>query len=192
MAHGFDKGWQHETAANYGANVRAFYLTTKLLWQPGAVDPTWSVNPQLCLADFYQKAFGPASSVMQQYYERLDAAGQGWILTEDAMAQSYSNLATATTLAGSDSNIVARLDQVKQYLHSRYLWVAVQSRSGEQCGPEGLGREDPDALLSHPEELRHILQHDWLWAGGRICGTIQRRDAVLYQPGGAILCLRNQ
>src|SRR5262249_42888902 len=53
-----------ECGNNWGPHGRGYYVISKLLWNPDA-------NVSEILADFYDRAFGPAAPAMKRYYERV-------------------------------------------------------------------------------------------------------------------------
>src|SRR4029078_3329012 len=53
-----------ESGDNWGVHARGYYLANKLMWDPKA-------DADAILADFYEKAFGPAAAPMKRYYERF-------------------------------------------------------------------------------------------------------------------------
>lgn len=89
-----------------GAGGLEYYCISKLLW-----DSTLELKD--ILADFYAKAFGAASSVMQSYYEVRDSDNA-------AMAKSYDYLSQAETLAVGDSASLARIRQIEDYTY--FVW----------------------------------------------------------------------
>jgi hypothetical protein len=52
-----------EASNNWAARGLGYYLAAQLMWDPSA-------DPQALIADFYEKAFGPAAAPMERYYAR--------------------------------------------------------------------------------------------------------------------------
>jgi hypothetical protein len=95
-----------ETTDSWGARGLNYYILSKLLW-----DSDLDVDD--LLDDFYTKAFGPASSAMQKYYNLID--------TDSAsLAQSFNYLSQAETLAAGNSAVLERIRQLEYY--TRFLW----------------------------------------------------------------------
>jgi hypothetical protein len=103
-----------ESSSNWGVNGRGYYIASKLMWNPQA-------DVDALLADFYDKAFGPAAAVMKRYYERLDP-GNHPLISVDLMAQAFRDVQEASTLAKDRPDVQARLDDLKQYLRFNYVY----------------------------------------------------------------------
>ena len=58
-----------ESGNNWGVHGRGYYIANRLLWNPDA-------DVTALLADFYEKAFGPAAPAMKRYYERVAPDGE--------------------------------------------------------------------------------------------------------------------
>ncbi|MBM4090370.1 MAG: DUF4838 domain-containing protein, partial [Planctomycetes bacterium] len=95
-----------ESGNNWGLHGRGYYVANRLMWNP-------HVDVDAVLADFYDKAFGPAAPVMQRYYERLDA-GNKPLMSENLIAQALRDLDEASRLAAGRPDIEARVDHLKQ------------------------------------------------------------------------------
>jgi len=98
-----------ESGNSWGPHGRGYYVANRLMWDP-------ETDVDALLADFYEKAFGPAASTMERYYERLDP-GNDPIMGEPLLADALRDLAEATRLARDHPDVQARLDHLKQYLH---------------------------------------------------------------------------
>jgi len=103
------KGLSAESAANFGQYGPGYYAALRVLWDPKTDVPA-------LMNDFYEKAFGPAAPAMKRYYERLDPAS-GRLFGPDLLARLYRDLDEASTLAAARPDVLARLDQLKEYLH---------------------------------------------------------------------------
>jgi hypothetical protein len=105
-----------ESGNNWGLHGRGYIVANRLMWNPKA-------DPEEILADFYEKAFGPAAKVMRRYYERL-APENVRMVTKDLLARASRDLREAAKLAGDDVAIQARLDDLKIYMRYNHLrWL---------------------------------------------------------------------
>ena len=98
-----------ESSNNWGLNGRGYYLANRLMWNP-------DVAPDEVLADFYQKAFGPAACAMRRYYERFDGGNQP-MLSEHLLALGFRDVQEAVRLSEGRPDVLARLRHIQQYLH---------------------------------------------------------------------------
>ena len=105
-----------ESSANWGLHGRGYYLANKLMWDPKA-------DVDALLADFHDKAFGPAAAAMARYYDRMDK-GNRPLVSAHLLAMGYRDVEEASKLAADRPDVQARLDHVKQYLRSVHLrWI---------------------------------------------------------------------
>ena len=102
-----------ESGNNWGVHGRGYYIANKLLWNPDA-----DVNA--LLADFYDKAFGPAAAPMKRYYERI-APDEKPILSRGLIGEAFRDIADAGRLAQDRPDVLARIDQLKHYLRYVHL-----------------------------------------------------------------------
>ena len=105
-----------ESGNNWGVHGRGYYLANKLLWNPDADLPA-------LLADFYDKAFGPAAVPMRRYYERLAPEAEP-LLSRGLVGEAFRDMDEAARLAKDRPDVQARLDQLEHYLryvHLRWL-----------------------------------------------------------------------
>ena len=98
-----------ESGSNFGPNGLGYVVASRLTWNPKA-------DVDAICDDFYQKAFGPAASVMRRYYERFDG-GNKPLLSDHLTALAHRDLAEASRLATKRPEILARLDDLKLYLY---------------------------------------------------------------------------
>jgi len=105
-----------ESSGNFGIHGRGYYLAQRLMWDPKA-------DADKVLADFYDKAFGPAAAPMRRYYERFDRGNQPMI-SAHLLALGFRDVEEAAKLAADRADVRARLDHIKQYLRSVHLrWL---------------------------------------------------------------------
>ena len=102
-----------ESGNNWGVHGRGYYITNKLLWNPDS-----DVNA--LLADFYDKAFGPAAPAMKRYYERI-APDNKPLMSRGLVGEAFRDVAEAARLAKDRPDVLARLDQLKHYLRYVHL-----------------------------------------------------------------------
>ena len=110
-----------ESGNNWGVHGRGYYVANKLLWNPDADVPA-------VLADFYDKAFGPAAPAMKRYYERVapDAAP---LMSRGLVGEALRDVDEAARLAKDRPDVLARIDQIKHYLHYVHLrWLLDHER----------------------------------------------------------------
>ncbi|MCP5551035.1 MAG: DUF4838 domain-containing protein [Akkermansiaceae bacterium] len=98
-----------ESGDNWGLHGRGYYVALRLMWNP-------DTDVDALLADFYEKAFGPAAVPVRRYYERFDRGGRP-LMSEHLLGLGFRDLDEATGLARDEPEVLARLDLLKQYLH---------------------------------------------------------------------------
>ena len=102
-----------ESGNNWGVHGRGYYVCNRLLWNP-------DVNVSTVLADFYEKAFGPAAPAMKRYYERV-APDDAPLMSRGLVGEAFRDIEEATRLAKDRPDVQARLDQLKHYLRYVHL-----------------------------------------------------------------------
>ncbi|MEO6907885.1 MAG: DUF4838 domain-containing protein, partial [Abditibacteriaceae bacterium] len=105
-------GFESESTYSAGAMGLAWYLSSRLMWNPHA-DQNWF------LADFYPKSFGPAAPPMKRMMERW---ATGFMLTSQEIAMSFHDLQEAEKLADGDTAIQARIDDFAKYVQYLRLY----------------------------------------------------------------------
>jgi hypothetical protein len=101
-----------ESSIAWGAHGRGNFLAAKLLWNP-------QVDVKAVLADFYDRAFGPAAAPMQKYFERADGGNQ--TIDPAFYLALIQDLKDASDLAKDRPDVMARLDQLKQFMYYNLL-----------------------------------------------------------------------
>jgi hypothetical protein len=138
-----------ESSGNWGLNGRGYYLTHKLMWNPSA-------DVDALLADFYDKAFGPAAAPMRKYYERFDR-GKKHLMSSHLLALGFRDLDAATKLASDRPRVQARLDHLKQYLRSVHLrWLV------DRAPDKAKKKELTLAALTHGYRTRYSYMNHWV------------------------------
>lgn len=137
-----------ESGCNWGLHGRGYYVANKLMWNP-------KTDVDALLADFYEKAFGPAAAVMKRYYERLDPGNEP-LLSEDLLARALRDLDEAARLAKDRPDIIARLDDLKQYQHYvRLRWEFDREKD------KARRKELALAILTHVYRTRENYMNHW-------------------------------
>ncbi len=137
-----------ESGNNWGIHGRGYYLAGQLMWNPAQ-------DADAILNDFLDAAFGPAAAVMKRYYERLDGAGKP-LVSEHLFALCLRDLEEATRIAAEAPEILARLDQLKQYMHYvRLRWDFQQSTDVAARKQLAL------AILTHVYRNRYSYMNHW-------------------------------
>lgn len=135
-----------ESAADYGICGLGYLVASRLMWNP-------HVNVTAVCQDFYDKAFGPAAAVMKLYYDRFDA-GNKPLLSDHLLAQQYRTVAQASRLAADRPDVLARLDDVKLYLHYVRLMRALETSRGKEARLKALF---PVLNLAYRTRHRYIV-----------------------------------
>jgi len=137
-----------ESSNNWGVHGLGYYIANKLMWNPNA-------DVEALQKDFFEKAFGPAASVMQRYYTRLDA-GNDPVMCEHLLALALRDLQEAGQLAKDRPDVKARLDHLKQYQHYvRLRWDFDRIRDKDKK------KELAVAALEHCYRTRYSYMNHW-------------------------------
>ncbi|HVF11382.1 MAG TPA: DUF4838 domain-containing protein [Abditibacteriaceae bacterium] len=115
------EGFASESTFGAGAMGVAWYLSSRLLWDPKA-------NQQAILDGFYRKSFGPAAAPMQRMLERW---ARGFLLSSHELGMTYRNLQEANKLAGGDAAVQARVDDFARYAHYLRLYYEMENAPDE-------------------------------------------------------------
>jgi hypothetical protein len=150
-----------EASNNWAPRGLGYYVAAQLMWDVNA-------EPKSLIADFYDKAFGPAALPMERYYTRWLGPGAavrtkptaakkapvekdkkidelGVALAEsfsaDHLKAAYADLDDAARLVKDLPNHRARVDQLRFYAHYLYLRLRL-----EQAGKAGNKGDIRDAV----------------------------------------------
>lgn len=96
-----------ESSNNWGVNGRGYYLANKLMWNPDQ-------DPETILSDFYDKAFGPASTAMRKYYAIQDSSPP---ISPGVVGALFRTMDEARSAARDRPDVMRRLDDLTTYLH---------------------------------------------------------------------------
>jgi hypothetical protein len=113
--HGIE-GMSNESIFGTGAMGIAWYVSSRLLWDPQA-------DVSALLKEFYERCFGPAAPVMKRMLERWS---DGFTLATHELALSYRDLQEARRLAAADPLILSRIDDFATYVRYLQLWYEYQ------------------------------------------------------------------
>jgi hypothetical protein len=118
------------------------------MWDPKA-------DADAVLADFYDKAFGPAAAPMKRYYDRFDP-GNKPLMSAHLLALGFRDVEEAARLAKDRPDVEARLDHIKQYLRYVHLrWLIDRS-------PDKAKRKELTlAALTHCYRTRYSYMNHW-------------------------------
>jgi len=138
-----------ESSGNWGLHGRGYYIANKLMWDPKA-------DVAALLADFYEKAFGPAAAPMKRYYERFDRSDKP-LVSAHLLALGFRDVEEAAKLAADRPDVRARLDQIKQYLRSIHLrWLV------DRAADKAKRKEFTLAALTHGYRIRYSYMTHWV------------------------------
>jgi hypothetical protein len=97
-----------ESTSSWGSNSRGYYFANKLMWNP-------NIDLDAELADYYDKAFGPAARAMEKYYEHLSPDNNP-LMSAHLLGLAFKDIDEATKAAKDRPDVLARIDQIKLYL----------------------------------------------------------------------------
>lgn len=137
-----------ESGNNWGPHGRGYYVANRLMWDP-------RTDVAALLADFYDKAFGPAAEPMRRYYERFDPSNKP-LLSEHLLGLGFRDVEEASRLAADRRDVQARIDHIKQYLRYVHLrWLVDRAADEEQ--KKRLTLE----TLTHAYRTRYSYMNHW-------------------------------
>jgi hypothetical protein len=137
-----------ESGNNWGVHGRGYYVTNKLLWNPAA-------DVDAILADFYDRAFGPAAAPMRRYYERL-APDSEPLISRGLVGEAFRDIEEAGRLAQGRPDVIARLDDLKHYLRYVHLRWLIDHESDVQRK-----KELTVAAMTHGYRTRYSYMNHW-------------------------------
>lgn len=115
-----------ESSDNWGCNGLGYYFAARMLW-----DVEEAKRKDEIVADFLEKAFGPAQEPMKQFYAVIDGGNEkARLLPSDQLGRMFAALKEARALAKDDPAVLARLDDLALYGHYVHLFHAYQDASG--------------------------------------------------------------
>ncbi|MFW6039079.1 MAG: DUF4838 domain-containing protein [bacterium] len=108
-----------QAALSFGNHGLGYYLASKLLWDPKA-------DVDRLIADFCERAFGPAAPAMRRFYNGLNRSNhplRGIAMLRDAAL----HLQEAHKLAEEHPTVRARIDDLRAYTVYNYLGLQVRT-----------------------------------------------------------------
>jgi len=144
-----------ESSCNWGPRGLGYYLAARLMWNVHE-------DPKALIADFYDKAFGPAAVPMERYYVRwwgpyatirtkptaVRAANAKTVTDElaadqgtpeefnrETLTATYRDLDEAAALVKDRPEYLARVDQVRLYAHYLYLRIRLEEAARAKDKP---------------------------------------------------------
>lgn len=135
-----------ESGNNWGPHGRGYYVANRLMWDPKA-------DSGAILADFYEKAFGPAAGAMRRYYERLDP-GNKPLMSRHLIGLAFRDVEEASQVAEGREDVRARLEHIKQYL--RYVQLRWQLEREKDKA-----KELTLAAITHGYRTRYSFMNHW-------------------------------
>lgn len=119
-----------ESSDLWGAIGLGHYLSAQLIWDVSKADQFDAI-----VADFFDKAFGPASKPMEQFYRLIYRFGENDrrpLLRRDMLARMYRHLAEARTLAKEDAAVMKRLDDLSLFTRYEALFQEYAASAGKK------------------------------------------------------------
>lgn len=157
-----------ESSDNWGPNGLGYYLAARMLW-----DVREAERLDALMADFLDKAFGPAREPMAEYYKLLDG-GNRPLLSDDLIGRMYRYLDAARQKT-DDPVIRARLNDLVLYTRYVALWLAY-------ANAEGADRQ---------QAFEELIRFAWRMRGAMMIHTkglyrdLPARDKSVAVPPGA-------
>ena len=116
------EGLNAESSYGAGAMGLGHYVASRLMWDLGA-------DEKAVIAEWYEKAFGPARAPMKRMLERW---AQSFRLTAAELGRTYRDLDEAMKLAAADPGAAARAADFGRYLHYLRLRYEIEHADARQ------------------------------------------------------------
>lgn len=160
-----------ESSDNWGCNGLGYYLASRLLW-----DVDTATDRDAIVADFLNKAFGPAAEPMDRYYALIDGSNtRSRLVYEDLLARMYRLLESARSLVAEDSAERRRIDHL--VLYTRY--VDLFDRYRKATGAERQQRFEQ--MIRHVYRMRGTM----MVHAKAIYRDVPARDRSIHVPDNA-------
>jgi len=114
-----------ESSDNWGPNGLGYYLAARILW-----DVREAEDVDALVADFLDRAFGPAREPMAEFYRLIDGANRP-LLSDDLIGRMYRLLAEARGRT-DDARISRRIDDLVLYARYVELWSKYANATGAE------------------------------------------------------------
>lgn len=138
-----------ESSDLWGALGLGHYLAAQLIWDVSKADQFDAI-----LADFFDKAFGPASEPMDKFYRLIYRFGENDrrpLIRRDMLARMYRHLADARQLAKDDKAVMARLDDLALFTRHEELFQEYVDASGKKR------QAAIEAVVAHAWQMRQTM-----------------------------------
>lgn len=162
-----------QSGNSWGPHGRGYYLASRLLWNPQA-------DADAILADFYDRAYGPAAASMTRFHERICPDSSNLVSTV-LVGQAFRDVDEATRAARDRPDVLARLSDIKQYLRYLHLRWMLDDETDKS--------KKRDLFVRMMRQLygsRYSYMTHWAAAAyrlGKIYG-VQLNDITLVPSGG--------
>jgi hypothetical protein len=157
-----------ETEDNFGHYGLGYYLTAQLAWNPDA-------DAAALRADFFSRAFPTTASTMQQYFALFDPKDKPLLTTSETIGKALALLEQAgnAAAAGGASGELARIDDLKAYMHHNALWWRIQR--APYCGASS----SPACTISSPQPALTVELLKWDYRNRHAYMTSYQQDRIL-------------
>lgn len=136
-----------ESSDNWGLCGLGYYLASRMLWDVRVATPERVSDLR---QDFLNRAFGPAQTPMDRFYQLIDGAHRP-LLSEDLLGRMYQALSEARQLAADRRDVQTRLDDLVLYTRYVELWFAYTHSTGE------LRQANFEQLIRHAYRMRETM-----------------------------------
>jgi hypothetical protein len=144
-----------EGSDSWGPGGLGYYILAKFLTPPSKANTNFTNIANAIKNDFYQKAFGPASAKMQEFYELIDGDPVKPLLSTDLIHRMYDLLKQSLELT-TNQNEINRINDL--VLYTRY----VELFRGYQTAFVGTAKTDAvDLLMGHVYRIRQTQIVCW-------------------------------
>ncbi len=161
-----------ESGNNWGPHGRGYYVANKLMWNPDA-------DVETLLADFYERAFGPAAPALRRFYERWSPDSEP-LISRGLVGELHRDLQEADRLARDRPDVQARLDHLKHYLRYNHLrWL--YDHTPDKARQKELALE----ILTHCYRTRYEYMTHWTAQMTTFAGDAAKKfDEPTWARGG--------
>ncbi|MEO6906777.1 MAG: DUF4838 domain-containing protein, partial [Abditibacteriaceae bacterium] len=139
-----------ESSNNWGVNGRGYYIASKMMWNP-------QLDEKAILQDFYDKAFGPASAAMAEYFDLQDNVPP---MSAGVVGELFRRLGKAREIAKDDAPVMRRIDDITNYLHYYDLNYRPGGDAARTLEIQKLMYRNRYSYMNHWEAFRQDSIHD--------------------------------
>lgn len=166
MAVAFDTMWEHWV--NQGPH---YYMLAQMGWNPYA-------DGEAILADYYQRAFGPAAEIMAQYWELMDETSDQIVFNGQPMDEVWPGSSDADfyrkayglldgameavavadeVYANRVAYVRAGLDYLRLYRENQHLIARLEEARGDDADALASARVNWEQILDIHERYPHAF-----------------------------------